>query len=437
MARSPAPKVYLPLATLEKCAVCQSPTTPRLCSACYERTYCSPTCQKADWPSHKATCGKNDKLGLDTFYPFIACLAHAAHLHNAKPPHPALQREIVNAPNPGSRPIGFPDGSAANLVILGEKLASPELMSSSTWWPQAATDKVRGKMFRRIVSEGQVLPILVAISLALLSEIYTTTAVPANDSTDGKVKYRTRLAYKSSPIADFGIAAGSADVKNQDKLAYWDIAHPDMPLYPGQDPNDHYWLYFTTIRGETVTLDCAMFTFNMCMTINGDPYRTANLPPLEWCPAFFRERMMENTTPGLYTERTRVSVLRNEDLHRVVENSFYGYHDPEIDIVRSFMQNLARREISEDEIEFLFPVLIMNSLALNSVVTHRLWTTWPVDGPTVGIEKDPNEFIEDGLENDEQWAKYLRKFRKSKKAGAGREELNDSFRKWQKKRQRQ
>ena len=32
------------------------------CSKCFQRDYCSRKCQKADWDSHKKTCGKSKKL---------------------------------------------------------------------------------------------------------------------------------------------------------------------------------------------------------------------------------------------------------------------------------------------------------------------------------------------------------------------------------------
>nr|GAT49339.1 predicted protein [Mycena chlorophos] len=428
-------KLYLPLEKFEKCGKCGSKDSLKLCAACNEQTYCSAVCQKDDWKNHKATCGKTDKIQLDSFHAFIAALCDAAHAHNTKPPHPAVRRQIVNAPNPGSRPVGFPDGTGANLVILGEKLGGDHLLSSRTWFPQALTDKVRSKMFRRITREGMVLPIVMAVSLAILTEFYTTTAGPD--------KRRTRLAYKSSPISDFGIVAGEADVKPQDRLAYWDISDPeDMTLYPGQDPNDHYWLYFKTIRGETVLIDCAMFTFNMCTMVNVEPYLVYPMPPLQWSPIYFRGRELDQATPPLYKkERVRMSVLRSPELRRLMEtDNPRGYHDPEVDIVRGFMKKLAGREVptDSDEIEFLFPVLIHQRIALANLIRQRKWESWPKNGPDFAIEADPQEVIMTGeLEDEEAWAKYLRKFKKIKKAGGDREELNDAFRKWQAKQDKQ
>ena len=39
------------------CVVCSSPATQR-CAGCYSVAYCSPACQKQDWPLHKAACTK-------------------------------------------------------------------------------------------------------------------------------------------------------------------------------------------------------------------------------------------------------------------------------------------------------------------------------------------------------------------------------------------
>ena len=39
------------------CAVCSSPATQR-CAGCYSVAYCSPACQKQDWPLHKPACTK-------------------------------------------------------------------------------------------------------------------------------------------------------------------------------------------------------------------------------------------------------------------------------------------------------------------------------------------------------------------------------------------
>ncbi|KAF7314635.1 hypothetical protein MKEN_00937200 [Mycena kentingensis (nom. inval.)] len=259
----------------------------------------------------KVLAGTTDKLDLESFYPFLAYIAAHAHNHEQKPKHPALLHTIHNAPNPDVPPVGLPDGSAARLVVLGDPIQADSggMSHLRHWFPQAASDAVCRKLFRRIQFEGSNLPILVAICLVILSEIYTTKADLENRTP------RIRLAYKSSPIADFGIVAGSVRVTPQDQLAYFNPADPEEILMRGQNPDDHYWLYFDTIRGETVTLDFGMYTFNNCLSVR--PPRNFQ-HDINWAPALFLNREIYKATPYLYTERRRVSFLRSPEMHEVV-----------------------------------------------------------------------------------------------------------------------
>nr|GAT49311.1 predicted protein [Mycena chlorophos] len=437
------PKVHLPLPKLDNCAICQSTQTLRLCSACHERIYCSPTCQKDDWAAHKASCGKTDRLDLDTFYPFLACLVESAH--TLTPTHPALLQSILNAPNPGTRATRFPDGSAANLVVLGDPLANPNEAGSERWFPNALNPSVRNKFYHRIKREGHVLPILTGLSLALLSQIYTTPLAVgrcrpigcgrarerwARGGEHGSGKRRVRLAYRSSPIADFGIASGSATVQPQDQLANLDAAAPADRFFPGQDPDEHYWLYFTTIRGETVTLDCAMFTFNFCFMVGAWPY--TNAAAQQWVPAFFREREFERNTPGMYRERMRASVLRDTGLCRSVERAAGPDADAEnLKLpIQTFMQSLARHQIPQSELDFALQIHNLAQGELTQVLTTRRWERFPKTAPFM-IEQDPDEIADDAQDDDEAWAKYIRRFKKDKKAGATREQLDEAYKKWQ------
>lgn len=164
------------------------------------------------------------------------------------------------------------------------------------------------------ISGGNVLPLLTAASLALLAEIYTTTAGTSTGQTKAEQARRVRLRYKSSAIADFGICASSAKVTASDRLAY---VHemPNTPIIKGQDHNDHYWLYFTTAAGEDVTLDCSVFTFNMCTVIPTDaysPHYDSDLHMVSpFAPAWYPERTHDKYNTNLYVERKRVSVLRD------------------------------------------------------------------------------------------------------------------------------
>ncbi|KAJ7617523.1 hypothetical protein DFH06DRAFT_1107534 [Mycena polygramma] len=424
--------VYLPLLSLDKCDTCSVTTNLKLCSRCGERIYCSSTCQQADWPNHKSHCGKTDRIELEQFYPFLAYLAHTVHCHpaNLKPEHPALKHTIVNSPNPGSLATELPDGSFAKLVLLGDSLREPSDLLTTKWWPSAMTAEVRRKFLRRIKFEGYALPVAMSICLALLAEMYTTTAVSAADDPDGHTRKRIRLTYKSSPIADFGVVAGSAEVSNTDKLVYLKLS--DMSFIRGQDPNDHYWIYFTTVRGETILLDCAMYTFNMCVMVDTKPYRSPHLPSVDWSPAVLRERNLDRHAPEEVTERTRMSVLRNEEMRSAVVQSQCGFHDEDVELVCDFMETLARRPLTEVEIEFTFPWVTRYYNALGKVLETREWATWPAV-PELSIEGDPDTVLNNEVkDDDEAWFKYMKKWRtKNKKGQVGKEALVAAFRAWE------
>ncbi|KAJ7274191.1 hypothetical protein C8J57DRAFT_1595127 [Mycena rebaudengoi] len=369
--------IHLPLSELGKCHECNKKKDLRLCSACGERTYCSAECQKKDWPSHKSSCGKTDRIDIGSFYPFMACLAESAHQHSAKPTHPAVKHTIVNSPNPGSHPAEFPDGSAANLILLGDPISWPREAGDPKWWPSALSPKVRSKLLRRIMREGYALQIATAICIGLLSEIYTTTSVPASESPDGELQRRIRLKYKTSPIMDFGVITGSANVKNQDRLAY------------------------------------------------------LNLTDNSFAPAFFRERIISRSTPELHTERRRMSVLRNENLHRVAAS---GLECSDFAAVQDFMEGLSGRKMSEVELDLALKYTRMSCGALGVTLQSRVWTTWPKE-PTLAIEADPGEMVGTGEGDSEAWYKYMKKWRsQNKKAAANKEALNAAFWEWDAKR---
>ncbi|PFH51249.1 hypothetical protein AMATHDRAFT_47270 [Amanita thiersii Skay4041] len=288
---SPPRKIYLPLETLDKCCQCGSTYALHLCSACGEL--------------------------LSLIY-WQDALAEAVRFHPERTPHGALMHEIVNSPDPATPAVTFPDGSAAKLVVLGDGTELKEA-GSEKWWPLAQTCCMRSRLLRRIFREGYA-PVIVTVTMVcLLAEVYTTTATPASVSPDQKLKRRVRLKYKSSPIADFGIAKGVADVKHQDKLAY--LYTCDDTLEKGQDPNDHYWIYFKTIRGEDLILDVSMYTFNLLLCVVSDPYTNEDLPPMSSVPAYFRDRPHVRDSPDIVKEKERFSVLRNTSLHDFVCNT--------------------------------------------------------------------------------------------------------------------
>ncbi|GLB38664.1 hypothetical protein LshimejAT787_0505290 [Lyophyllum shimeji] len=97
-----------------------------------------------------------------------------------------------------------------------------------------------------------------------------------------------------------------------------------MTFEHGQDPNEHYWLYFTTLNEEKVTLDVGMFTFNPCLCVPAQPYFEhipVPNPPGSSAPAYFRSHEKARTVPDIVTTAQEFTVLRNTALEAAIASS--------------------------------------------------------------------------------------------------------------------
>ncbi|KAG5652263.1 hypothetical protein H0H81_005616 [Sphagnurus paluster] len=301
--------------------------------------------------------GKTDHINLKRFYPFLACLAEAARFNPNKPPHRAMGHAILNSPNPGARPTDLPDGSAANLVVLGEPVSHSDVIG---WWRSAASSPVRSKLFRRIQREGYLLPILTSICVALLRDMYTT-------SPDGQTRHRVRLQFGSSPISDFGIAKGQATVTSQDRLAYPYLS--DDTFEAGQDPENHYWIYFRNLKGQTVTLDVGMFTFNLYLYVSGQPYfkdiHSVMIPPVS-APAYFVDREMLRSAPNATKMTSEFSFLRNAQLQAAVASQNTDWAP-----VFRLMKAISGSKLTTIETRFTKDVVLDSCRAMMQVIQNR------------------------------------------------------------------
>jgi hypothetical protein len=81
---------------------------------------------------------------------------------------------------------------------------------------------------------------------------------------------RVRLLVNKSPVSDFGIMRGSKSVPARDKLAFY--FREDGTYLAGQDPNEHYWIYFTFLSGEVGLLDMDSMALNSCSVVDARPY---------------------------------------------------------------------------------------------------------------------------------------------------------------------
>ncbi|KIJ23674.1 hypothetical protein M422DRAFT_269358 [Sphaerobolus stellatus SS14] len=397
------PQIFLPLDEITHCQVCGSLKDLRLCSQCGEAAYCSTECQKSDWPTHKKTC-KTDRIDLTSFHPVLALIAEAVRV-SATGTQRALRHVIVNSPNPGTPAEALPDGTQARIVKLGDPI-SPEEFSENTfkWWPTAKSEAVRLKLFRRITREGNVLPICLATCLALMHALYSTTTPAAADSPE----HRIRLRYKSSPIADFGIARGKIKVAPEDLLAY---VLSDGTVIKAQSPDDHYWIYFRTQKGDEAMLDCNMFPFNLCLIGHTRPYVPESVSYVpELVPMCFKDGAAgggssaklaklasQSEDPGQFlVERARFSVLRNPDILAAFEG--VEVRDGSISMIGDvmeafpeFLATIAGRKITSEERDCLFSTWATGYNVINdAALKDDRWKKFP-PRPQIGIETDPGD----------------------------------------------
>jgi hypothetical protein len=351
----------------------------------------------------------------------------ATRIHPERPPHPASTHKILNSPNPSDHDgvCRFPDGYEARLILLGDKISQEDFaLKPKEWWPTAESSSVRNKLSQRFLSEGYLLPGLVAMSFSLLAEMYTTSP----DTTGG---YRARLKYESSPIVDFGIAKGRVDVKAQDRFSYFTV--DDCKFMHGQNPNDHYWVYFKTIKGEEVILETGMFTFNFCLLVNNlGPYLMHGLPSIPNVPAHLVTRDFRRNAPTLHYEQERFSVLHDNGLQEAVAYSRRYLRKPDCDAICSFMERVAGRPCSDIEKHLAMTWAMDHCDILYANIASREYKKFPKE-PSVGIAMDPGEMEPSESREDEAWWKYMTKWnRKQRKGLITSEQLGEAFRIWEK-----
>lgn len=253
---------------------------------------------------------KVQNVDVECLYGYLACICQLSRLlgtrsHDSLPP--AITHRIINNPSP---PLGRPEtvpGSSdpedrAIIIRLGPSI-TPQQYGSSAWWPTAITTQIREKLYRRIVCDGYDFHLHWIIAFSLVDVFYTKRS-------------QFKLKYKSCPIADFGLAHGKFRVMPQDRLAY---VLPDGSVRKSQDPNDHWWIYLTTMKGEELILDYGAYVWNLGTCVKPDPY---DFKPLGMAPALFRNRELSKV-PNIeeqFVERERFSVLKDPELQSVIHD---------------------------------------------------------------------------------------------------------------------
>lgn len=352
--------------------------------------------------------GRTVQLELSTFYPFLACMAESCHRNTRKPPHPALSHQVLNDVNPGSPVYRLPDGSSSRLLILGNELSQDSMRdpSSMEWYPAAGSLKGTSRLIKRILREGFALQICMAICTSLVAELYTTTS-----SARSREK-RVRMRYNSAPLSDFGICVGSVNIRPQDKLAYW---LPDGELFKGQDPTEHYWMYFTTVQGEEVILDCSLFSLNLRTMVPTNPY-SGTFSMLPYVPAFFH--CHTSRTAQIHKERRRISVLRNPKIHEAIRSTENGAFTP-ADAKRlcDVMEELSGQTCSDTQRELVLRWVVGCCAMVDDCLKGEEWRHFPerVRSRMEVDSEDEDEETQSEIKVQE-WYSTTRKWRRELKS---------------------
>ncbi|KAF9454475.1 hypothetical protein P691DRAFT_656267 [Macrolepiota fuliginosa MF-IS2] len=388
--------ISVPLRILDKCYVCASVKGLRVCNSCASRIYCSRECQKKDWKEHKPWCSATVQINLKVFYPLIAYMMEfmrcvTSQFHNVLPrPHPAFNHKIIRAPLPGVRKSTESDSPIHHTVTLGARHTITDL---SGWWKaglRAHGDAGCLKLFHHCGREHSVYKIIIATTLALLAEVYSTYHVLTSEPPfviEGN-RPRFRLEYGKSPIADFGICKGKVRGKTH-RVQTWTYYDPatetrTTPL----DPENHYWIYFKALSGEELVLDCCSYSFGMEATVDASPC-LETLPPMMCIPGSSRVpaylRSSRDTgggdkLPYTLVEEKRFSVMQNTELQKAIATEVdprgLAKDSDEVKIVRAFMDEVLGEACTDYDVEAMLWWRMNGAGILREVLTGRSWLEW-------------------------------------------------------------
>jgi len=322
--------------------------------------------------------GKTDRIELRAFYPFLGLIVEQFHNSVALEGHPALSHTIVS----GLKRIRQANGTPCTVVSLGDSVSFDELVKKpEAWWPLYPSAIDARRLRDRITREGNTLLINTAICVALLAEFYTTTSDPDAKRQDWQFDHRTRLTVSSCPIADFGIMAGSVSGPGIGQLAYYD-AETKSTTY-GQDPNDHYWVYFTTIRGEVLYLDCGLYTLCPSDVLKADPYVADHLTErFMLIPAFLRDSVVRKTMVNIHTERSRTSVLKNTEILEALMRNQRDFEKENGELYSRFMQGICGKETSARDKRLVTPFVQVTRAQIRANLLNGRWKGYPPE-PTL------------------------------------------------------
>jgi hypothetical protein len=333
--------------------------------------------------------------------------------HDPDTLHPALRHRILKAPKPGSRKATPSENTVHHTVVLGEKYdlqisTAPDARKLAHWWRGRPT-MAGMHMFLHAIRESHIFEVTIAVSLILLSEVYSTYMAKSPKDPDVSWERRGcfRLEYGHSPVSDFGICRGRIEGKAS-RLQTWTYYESKVNTRTDVlDPNNHYWLYFRTIKGEELFLDCCSFPYGMEGCVDATPclkdlsslfrdYGSARTPGCLFAP----QRPEECPNSHSLIEEHRFSVMQNKSLYGALGwELFGGQREEQHSIMRDFMTRVQGKPCTSDQEERVRDYRSFGSMMLGQVLTGKLWKGW--GKPTVYSRDDCFE----GSGKESEWVK--------------------------------
>ncbi|XP_006457005.1 hypothetical protein AGABI2DRAFT_188756 [Agaricus bisporus var. bisporus H97] len=244
------------------------------------------------------------------------------------------------------------------------------------------------RFYVHVVRETDILEITVAVSLLLLSEVYSTRlSKPRSTDDSGKPisewepRSGYRLEFGRSPVSDFGICKGRIQGK-ANRVQTWTYYHPQPNTRTTVlDSDNHYWMYFRTIKGEEITLDCCSFAYGMTGCVDASPCLTALSEVFrDWgstrTPAYFHPSNHQEESHILIEEQ-RFSVMQNTLLHGALAWEVSGARDEGQRVrLRQFIQQVQGTPCTTAQEERINDFRTHGGLLLDQILVGKCWKDW-------------------------------------------------------------
>ncbi|KAF5359234.1 hypothetical protein D9756_002868 [Leucocoprinus leucothites] len=372
----PPKQIFIPIGSLGGCGFCGAKRNLKVCNSC--------------------ALFKAKKINLKTSYIFPAYLYELSRELGSILPHPAFHSNVIKIPSPSAKKAPKSKSTLDHTIVLGkEEYGYPPDVEA--WWTSFNSENTGKSVgeFRRYTAhftrEVNALEITVSVCFALVAGLYfvdgksdESESSELDDGGGGPERIKApyyRLEYGQNPICDFGICKGKIQGRTHyvQKWTYHDTKTDTYHTL--KDPDNHYWMYFKTVTGDEIVLDCNSSSFGMDVFV--DIESLADKLPEElatsgsrYVPALFigpGERRGSASHPYTLIEEKRFSVLRDVELHKAIMMMYLKEDRPEnTRVIKEFVGRVQGEPCSDKQ-------------------GGTIWMQWPTQTEILGL------FLKDGV----------------------------------------